>query len=185
MSAYAWGMSFRCLSIQARRAGVLTFGLVLVCALGVGCRGGTGVWVEKNVLYPFAPASVRIHPLTHLDRDKDGKAVLICHIQLLDPWGESVRGVGNLKVSLFGPGRSVPTQDALWSFDLNDLKTNNAMYDPATRTYRLQLGKLPAWTQELGSEKGNTSSGSIYAELTMLGLNDQTVTVSGRAVLRR
>ncbi len=79
----------------------------------------------------------------------------------------------------------MPVQDALWSFDLNELKTNNALYDPATRTYRLQLGDLPAWAVDLGGDKGNASGGSIYAELTMLGLNDQMVTVSGRAVLRR
>lgn len=159
--------------------------VLIACAAGTGCRMGDGTWIEMGVPYPFAPASVRIHPLTHLDQTDDGEILLVCHIELLDPWGESVRGVGNMKVSLFGPARPVSTEDAVWLFDLNVLKTNNTLYDPATRTYRLQLIDLPAWVIEMGSETGSSASGSIVAELTMVGTGGQTIVVRGQELLRR
>ena len=176
----SWRTSLR----AALGAGWAAF-LVVACIFGVGCTGGGKMWPETGVPYPFAPTSVRIHPLTHLDRTDDGEHVLVCHIELLDPWGESVRGVGQLKVSLFGPARPVSTEDALWRFDLNNLKTNRTLYDPATRTYRLQLIELPAWVVEMGSGTGSAASGSIVAELTMVGVDGQTIVVRGRETLRR
>lgn len=167
------------------RHSTLAAGLVVACAFGTGCSGGREVWPDTGVPYPFAPASVRIHPLTHLDRGPTGEPVLVCHIELLDPWGESVRGVGNLKVSLFGPSRPVSTEDAVWNFDLNSLTTNDTLYDPATQTYRLHLVDLPEWAVSLGSAKGSSSSGSIVAELTMVGVDEQTIVVRARSVLRR
>jgi len=143
------------------------------------------MWPDTGVPYPFAPTSVRIHSLTQLDRGQTGEPVLVCHIVLLDSRGESVRGVGNLKVSLFGPSRPVSTEDAVWNFDLNSLTTNNTLYDPATRTYRLQLVDLPVWAIEMGSSKGGSASGSIVAELTMVGVDEQTIVVRARSVLRR
>ena len=163
----------------------IAVGMSVVCAAGSGCSAGDGKWTETGVAYPFAPASVRIHPLTHLDQTDDGEVLLVCHIELLDPWGESVRGVGNMKVSLFGPARPVSTEDAVWLFDLNDLKTNNTLYDPATRTYRLQLIELPAWVIEMGAATGRSGSGSIVAELTMVGTDGQTIVVRGQETLRR
>ena len=133
--------------------------MLIACAAGTGCSAGSKKWPETGVPYPFAPATVRIHPLTQLDQDDEGEPLLVCHIELLDPWDESVRGVGNMKVSLFGPPRPVSTEDAVWLFDLNDLQTNNLLYDPATRTYRLQLINLPAWVIEMGAETGSSASG--------------------------
>ncbi len=160
-------------------------GMVVACALGTGCSGGPEVWLDTGVAYPFSPASLRIHPLTYLDRSATGEPVLVCHIELLDPWGESVRGVGRLKIALFGPARTVSTEEVAWDFDLNDLSMNNTLYDPATRTYRLQLVDLPAWVVELGSASGGSSSGLIVAELTMVGTDGQPIIVRGESPLSR
>ena len=140
-----------------RRAIVpVVLGLVALVMLG-GC-GSSGPRVpssgERGELWnPFAPASMRIYPLTHLGREESGRARIICHIDLRDAWGESVRGVGLLRVMLYRPqgelsGR-LDEQELAWDIDLNDLEKNTGFYDRATRTYRVPLVGVPAWVEEM------------------------------------
>ncbi len=94
----------------------------------------------SEVRTPFAPRVIRIHPLTQIARDEQGEPVIALHIEMLDAWGDGVKGVGTLIVFVVGAG-----EGRRWDVDLLDLTTNAAAYDPATRTYRLQLGGLPDW----------------------------------------
>ena len=161
--------------------------LVILIALActAGCNlDGKDVWPRGGLPYPFAPVSIRVHPLTHLDRDDDGQLVLICHIALLDSWNESVRGLGELHVSFFGPGSSRPEQNAQWTFDLYEAAVNELLYDPATRTYRLQLGNLPPWVAELETATDDAGRGTIMAELTTVGVEMEPYTIRGEATLR-
>ena len=43
--------------------------------------GGAGAW-------PFAPTSMRIYHLTQFDRDAEGGLLILCHIEMLDAWGD-------------------------------------------------------------------------------------------------
>ena len=91
---------------------------------------------------PFAPASIRIYPLTHVGEDQHGRHALILHLELRDRWNDAVKGIGHARVVLSQPGTTAdPTQ---WDVDLSDLVRNASLYDPATRTYRLPLIGLPA-----------------------------------------
>jgi hypothetical protein len=92
---------------------------------------------------------MQIHPLTRVDHDPKGDIWIICHIELKDAWGDTTKGVGQLQIQLFkpagGPGSGVGTQEVTWDVNLSDLDQNAALYDSATRTYRLQLEGAPSW----------------------------------------
>ena len=96
---------------------------------------------------PFAPASLLIHPLTRVDRDDAGRPLIVCHIELKDEWGDSCKGRGPLRVELYraSSGAAPGVQELKWEVDLRNLERNTALYDPATRTYRLPLEGAPAW----------------------------------------
>jgi len=100
----------------------------------------------------FAPVSLRVFPLTHLGRDERGEAAIICHIELRDRWGDSVKALGPLQMQLYRPEGGVDATDAVqilrWEVALQDERENIASYDPATQTYRVVLVGLPAWMAE-------------------------------------
>ena len=157
--------------------------IAVVCSAGCNSDGNKR-WPTGGLAWPFAPVSIRVHPLTHLDRDDDGQLLLICHIALLDTWNESVRGVGELHVSFFGPGSSRPEQNAQWTFDLYERAVNDLLYDPATQTYRLKLGNLPPWVAELATATDQAGRGTIMAELTTIGAEMERHTIRAEATLR-
>lgn len=105
---------------------------------------------------PFAPVSLRVHPLTRVVVT-GGKPEIIVHVELRDAWGDSAKGTGAMALRLFGPagGLSGGANQALqrWDIDLSNLDTNAAMFDPATRTYRVQLTGGPEWLSELQTAK--------------------------------
>lgn len=103
---------------------------------------------------PFAPVAIQIHPLTHVEGE-GGQTTIVAHVEMRDAWGDTVKGTGNLQVQLYRPesGRAagLGTQELVWDIDLNDLERNAALYDPATRTYRLPLLDAPSWVAEAAS----------------------------------
>lgn len=127
--------------------GGLALGAVLALAL-IGCQQGSilarpGVW-------PYAPATLRIHPLTHVAAPRmnapmpgyspavASAGVLEVFIELLDVDGFDTRGVGSLAVTVTPRGdASLPTLS--WTVDLEDPSTNRRYFDWVTRTYRLPL----------------------------------------------
>ncbi|HRQ73228.1 MAG TPA: hypothetical protein PLU35_09395 [Phycisphaerales bacterium] len=116
---------------------------------------------------PFAPTAIRIYPLTHLTRDPEHGDVIMCHVELKDRWGDAVKAVGELEVQLF----SYPTdgstlrQEAAWPVpEMAQPDVNSALFDPATRTYRLRLGSVPGWVRDMiarraAVERGETPQG--------------------------
>lgn len=132
----------------------------LACAgVLVGCGGGPRDWGWAQPAAPrndlrrgynaFAPKSVRVYPLTHLGRDETGQPAIICHIELRDRWGDSVKALGPLQVQLYRPDGGLDaasaTQILVWDVPLQDEQENALSYDPATQTYRLELVGLPDW----------------------------------------
>lgn len=136
---------------------------------------------------PFAPASVRAHPLTHLDRDDEGKPIIVLHAELRDRWGEPCKGAGTLVVELYrpssGPASGLETQELVWEVDLSDLDLNVRLYDPATRTYRLQLSDLPGWIT-VGDQEGADRRVRLNVVLTTTGPQGVQVVLEDAYVLR-
>lgn len=102
--------------------------------------------------YPFAPNQLRIHPLTHVDVRPDHTNELVVHIELLDRYGDSVKGLGTLTVELYKPGPGmtpgIETQELTWDIPgMDDPDQNTRRFDIATRTYRIPLS-APSWVQE-------------------------------------
>src|SRR4051812_24573497 len=93
----------------------------------------------EKLANPFAPATMHIHGLTRTEKDAQGKLWLICHLELLDAWGDTTKTIGQVRIELLrpqtGPGSGTP--ELSWDVNLSDLKENVALYDAATRTYRL------------------------------------------------
>jgi len=130
--------------------GLIVVPTVLSGCAGVGAQAPGGRQLLADLPGAFAPASIRVHPLTQLSRDQSGEPQIILHAEMLDAWGDTVKGAGRLSV------RIVSVDDALdearvgadelrWDVDLLDLERNAAHYDPSSRTYRVVLGGLPAW----------------------------------------
>lgn len=123
---------------------------------------------------PFAPASLRVHPLTHLERDLEGQVFLLTHIQLRDQWSDVCKGVGTMQFYLYKPtglgGAGQEEQVLRWEISLFDLNQNAVFFDPATQTYRFSLGDLPLWVQQMapGGDQSATGPGRfrIIARLT-------------------
>lgn len=109
--------------------------------------------VTNNSPVPFAPVRLQVHPLTHLDVDQDNVVRLVCHIEIKDRWGDTTKAKGLLRLELYRPVEAarpdLQTQELSWELDLRDLELNAALFDPATRSYRLQLGGLPAWAEAM------------------------------------
>jgi hypothetical protein len=105
----------------------------------------------RTTRYPFAPATLRIHPLTHVDVEpgRTQGSEVILHLELLDRYGDSVKGLGTLTVELYKPGPGmtpgIETQELTWEVPgMDDPDQNTRRFDVATRTYRIPLS-APRW----------------------------------------
>ncbi len=138
--------------------GVGRVGVVLAAALALpGCGsyplasdGGKTVLAAGPVAGagygdPFAPASISIFPLTQLQLDDAGEPWLLLFVELQDRWGDPVKATGWLTVFLEpeSPRVDRTEHEARWDVDLTEASVNSALFDPVTRTYRMQLGGLP------------------------------------------
>lgn len=131
--------------------GVVVSGM-MACLLG--CQGAM-IFQEQVVRTddllavpgPFRPAAMRVHPLTHTEVRGDGQAVLVLHVELKDPWGDTVKGIGQVQVQLRKASATTTIGDrgTRWDIDLRNIETNISYFDSATRTYRIVLGELPDW----------------------------------------
>lgn len=93
--------------------------------------------------WPFAPAKLVVHPLTHLVTGGESPHI-DAHIELLDAAGDEVKGVGALTLELTRGIGGAGGRARLWQIDLNDLGRNSEAYDRVTRTYRFELTGMPA-----------------------------------------
>lgn len=108
------------------------------------------------------PRELRISPLTRVEIDERGEAVLTVHLELVDAWGhsgkwlmlvrvevsESERGSGEEKV---GGGAVAVKDEARVDLDLTDPAVNAAAFDWITRTYVVRVKKLPTWATQRGA----------------------------------
>lgn len=110
--------------------------------------------------HPFDPATMRIHPLTHMQKQADISGAsadssqptkvegsrINCFVEFKDRWGDTCKALGTLQVQLYRPAvePGQERQDAKWDADLTDLAKNADWFDPVTRSYRLQL-QVPLW----------------------------------------
>lgn len=96
---------------------------------------------------PFAPVSLRIHPLTHIETGPTGEPTIICHVEFKDRWHQAVKAAGPLEIQLYRPAGGLQAdmdrQDVRWPLPLDDLERNADWYDTVTRTYRFQLDLPP------------------------------------------
>jgi len=133
-------------------AGALLPGCVVVS--GDGGAGARSVG-RGDPGGPFAPASIRVFPLTHVARPTGGEPTLITHVELRDRWGDAVKGTGELRIVLEPAGGDLAgARPTSWNINLSDLDLNARVYAPATRTYRVRLRGLPAWAAEASREAG-------------------------------
>lgn len=162
-----------------RAAVVLLAALIVLPGCGSGSSGGDPSTGEPSrdpgaplasrdrstEQHPFAPASLRIYPLTRLDRSGGGAggggagAAIVFHFELKDRWGDGVKALGQLQVFLYRPSggflSGAEVQDRDWLVtDFEKPDENSGFFDPATRTYRVLLTGLPDWAQATAPETG-------------------------------
>lgn len=113
------------------------------------------------------PREVRISPLTRVEIDERGEAVLTVHLELVDAWGHSGKWLMLVRVELSesqksageakdgaggdGAGASVSANEARLDLDLTDPAVNAAAFDWITRTYVVRVKKLPTWATQRGA----------------------------------
>jgi hypothetical protein len=131
------------------RAGVaVTLALALPLALGTGCASldAQRIAREENVVlgsaldagaWLFWPTSIRVHPLTRVQRSAEGEATIEVRIECRDATNEPTRAVGTIVVELVATG-AVPERQRL-RVDIASIADHKATYDPVTATYRLQF----------------------------------------------
>jgi hypothetical protein len=195
--------------VQVSYAGVMkgwrvmaVVALAAAGSLGLGCVAGedeegavAGGRIRGEVVSPFAPVALRVHPLTHVDPGQAGAAgeagvaLVILHVELLDRFGDTVKAAGPVKVELYRPGAgamaAMETREAEWWLtEMAEPEVNASRFDRATRTYRLPLrlsGWPAAWAQ--GGE------GPAYVRLVVMaecvGPDGRERSLEGEYVLRR
>ena len=142
---------------------VISGSLAAGCSTDTSARKPVAVPFTWSSLGPFAPTTLRVHPLTHVERVPGGAEIWL-HVEMRDRWGDGVKGVGKMAIRLFGPkdGMNGPEGEVLrWDVDLADLDRNVELFDPATRTYRIQLAGGPAWLQEFIVRPGTSGGGVV------------------------
>lgn len=133
--------------------------------------GGGDIGSRVNEQWPFAPRSLRVHPLTHVDApDPMAPGTLILHLELRDRFGDSVKGVGRLSVELTSADASsgfAASGESRVKWDVTDIadpQTSSRRFDPSTRTYRVPL-KAPAWVSRWLSDEGERRGGPDHLTL--------------------
>ncbi len=131
---------------------------------GAGAEGLTG---ERWGLRQYAagePKELRISPLTRVETDERGQAMLTVHLELVDAWGHSGKWLMLARVEVSekekssadekngGGGKTVPTAgEARVDLDLTDPAVNAAAFDWITRTYVVRVKNLPTWATQRGA----------------------------------
>lgn len=95
---------------------------------------------------PFAPETLRIHPLTRFITDPvEGDPRIDAHFELFDANRDPVKALGLVSFQLYRDDATSgsPIQLERWQVDLTDPAANAEPYDRVTRTYRLSLRGVP------------------------------------------
>ena len=95
----------------------------------------------RAAAWPFRPATLRLHPLTHALQSEDAVSVIEARVEFFDRFGDTTKGLGVLHFELHatdGAGRG--RRLASWEIDVSDVDANMRHYDDVTRTYLFRLG---------------------------------------------
>lgn len=133
-----------------RRGLLLTCPALVLASCGFQPKARPGRDVPAgSVRSPFAPASIKLHPLTRIDRDPEGKPMIVAYLDIRDEWDDPTKAYGTLQVQLYrpagGPVSGMDEQELTWDPELNNLDANSRLYDPVTHMYRLPLLDAPEW----------------------------------------
>ena len=135
--------------------------------------GATGA--ATHTRYPFAPAALRVHPLTHVDDglpEAKGSAPkpseLVLHFELLDRFGDSVKGLGTLSVELYKPGAGmtpgIETQELTWDVPgMDDAEQNTRRFDGRFHPHLPRALSVPHWVVDAVSPLAHCRGGSRSA----------------------
>ena len=96
---------------------------------------------------PFRPVKMRIHPLTRVvasENSSEGSIEIEARIELVDQFGDTTKGLGDLRLELFASRSSSgtdPSGKALltWCPAFGNLAFNALHFDRVTRTYVFAL----------------------------------------------
>lgn len=136
--------------------------MVLLAGVG-GCQFDDGTRVSPPIAGApaFSPSSMRVHPLTHVEKGPQAglaadQCTVVLHLELKDRFGDAVKGLGTLRVEMFRPGAGVSpgieSQALSWDVaDLAEPEGNSRRFDQSTRTYRIPL-VAPAWVAQWGKQ---------------------------------
>ncbi|MFZ4573503.1 MAG: hypothetical protein ACOYN0_03835 [Phycisphaerales bacterium] len=135
----------------------------MIPLLGGCVMSGDEASARSGDAYPFAAATMRIHPLTQVDAEPklpdgtvDKLPRIIVHLEFKDRFGDTVKALGTFYAELYkSVGGSLPGMDQKvmdWTEEaFLDAAKNTGRFDPATRTYRVQLTG-PEWLKEWKAE---------------------------------
>ena len=188
--------------------GLVACGLTAGCAFDDGDARGPAVTPPGGavVASPFSPAGLRVLPLTHFERTDEGRDRVMLFFELVDQWGDTVKGAGRLEIRvspegdgpvsgpMSGGGASARANagpaSSEWKIDLTDLDRNASLYDPSTRAYRLALKDLPRWMRAIASPEGQASESvgggaAIEVYFRTVGADGRPAVLRDRFVLRR
>lgn len=133
---------------------------LLACALAAAMSALSGCQVARPIrpvirgdvdptgrAWPFAATELRLYPLTRLDRDEQGRPVVVVYLESVDRWGDFTKTLGELELRVYAGDRSIvsdpETLELTWpGIKLSNLEENAAWYDPASKMYRFTLGGL-------------------------------------------
>lgn len=124
-------------------------------------EGQTATLLATAEPNPFTPASLRIHPLTHVDSLPDrpgGSCVIVLHFELKDRYGDSVKAPGLVRVELAKPAQGalagMESRELTWEMpEFINADENFKRFDSPTRTYRITLG-APSWVCQDAAARG-------------------------------
>ncbi len=139
----------------------------------------------------FAPARMRIHPLSHVDAPAGVGPRVVLHVDFEDRFGHPVKAAGAMQIKLLEPERRANGASELddvsrrWEPAFTDLAANSQLYDPTTRTYRIELGGLPEWAQAYARGQDDRAGIELVVEYEGLDAAGDAFVLTSRADVRR
>jgi hypothetical protein len=92
--------------------------------------------------WPFWPIRMRLHPLSMITDDPEtGRPIVEARIELVDEFGHTTKGVGQVRFELYDvdPREAAVPPLEEWNVDIRAAEPNAAHYDPITQTYLFRL----------------------------------------------
>jgi len=113
-----------------------------------GCSAAPEYRLPDGAVYPYGPERAAVHRLSRLQFDGAGLVTgAVVFIEFCDQDGETCRGIGDVEVVLFVPGREPKSK----RLNLDSTNGNNAEWNRAVRMYEV------AFTIEPGIKGGETA----------------------------